>query len=264
MSLLLLDDDEGYVPPTKTAKRDVLMLDGEDEVEGFAEKQPNRSAATNVPQKDTPHTATSLSAATRSAGTPLRCAADAATVTFALTGGNGMAKMEALAFGGPKVCVVPGVTGAVSVKPAYSSAASLDRAFANAAAAQSTPTAQKTRPPSSSPLNSEVRSNVSASTQPKIVSGARSSSSLSPLSQQQQVCAISPSDSPLFSQDQVVETHTALNSPDHLTAASPSASPAARPPVMSSPPSSVDVAPTQPAKTQMKLSDFFSKMACKR
>ncbi|KPA84713.1 hypothetical protein ABB37_01215 [Leptomonas pyrrhocoris] len=246
---LLLDDDEVFTPPAKCVKPDVHTIDCDDDG-NTSPGRPSASATAPVAVKSgVGHTTTSPSATTRAVSTPSRSATEAAAVTIARKGGDGMAKMEALLFGMPKAAVVGG--RAATTSQASRTAVASDEGIT---AADGTPAAQRTRLPAS-PFNSDMRSNVSSSTHPKVVSGANSPTSLSSPSQRP-VSVASSEDSLLAAQKRVDETHVAV--------ASPAASPSPHPPVQRALASSADNTPTQPAKTQMKLSDFFSKMACKR
>lgn len=264
MSLLLLDDDDVFVPPAKSAKSEPLqVLDSDvDNVNAMTRKPsivPAVSLTTTPLNQPACTATTSPSAATRTKAAPSQDASrDAAAMTFACKGGDGMAKMEALMFGMPKVSVVNGDERSPSAKPVRRSTVSLDDVLA--AAVSSTPTGQRSTPSATPQWGSEVRSTVSSSTQPKIVSGARSPMSLSSPSQRQ-ASIISLHNS---QESVVVEGHEVQTSPGNAATASPSTSPPAHPPVKPAATASADATPTQAAKTQLKLSDFFSKMACKR
>ena len=264
MSLLLLDDDDVFVPPAKSAKSEPLqVLDSDvDNVNAMTRKPsviPAVSLTTTPMNQPACTTTTSPSAATRTKAAPSKDASrDAAAMTFACKGGDGMAKMEARMFGMPKVSVVNGDGRSPGAKPVRRSTVSLDDVLATAVS--STPTGQRSTPSTTPQWGSEVRSTVSSSTQPKIVSGARSPMSLSSPSQRQaSIISLHDSQEPV-----VVEGHEVQTSPGNAATASPSTSPPAHPPVKPAATASADATPTQAAKTQLKLSDFFSKMACKR
>ncbi|KPI90797.1 hypothetical protein ABL78_0030 [Leptomonas seymouri] len=250
---LLLDDEEVFVPPMKSTKLDVHVLNSDGDSAGTG-KQPADADADL--KGDSARANTSPSAATRTAYTPSRSNTAAAAAFIARKGGNGIEKMDALIFGMPKVFVSSGSAAAACQAPR--TALALEDTLA---ASNCTPTTQKARSQASK-LNTEGRSSASCNTQPKIVSGARSPSSLSSPSQRQ-VSVVSFGDSFPASQESTVEAHMAVVSPAK-PGASPAASPPARPASKPSPPNSAETTPTQPAKTQMRLSDFFSKMACKR
>lgn len=243
---LLLDDDEVFAPPTKSVKVEVQVLDCDDEGNAHCARQPAemRSKSSLAVPDD--------------AGA---AAAAAVAVAFSKRGGNGMEKMDALTFGMPRVAVLNG--GGTPSRARNSAAVSVDNALP---AAHRTPLAQKTFQPASQ-LNSDVRSTFSTATEPKIVSAVQSpsSSSLSPSMTERHISVASADNEVLLpSQGSVIDTTSTATTPRKPND-SPSASPPARPPVK---PSQTSAAPeataAQPARTQMKLSDFFSKMACKR
>ncbi|CAJ1991703.1 hypothetical protein conserved [Leishmania donovani] len=248
---LLLDDDEVFVstasaPPQPAQPGVRIVSDSEPEMSDFT---PLCAAA---PSSRTAASTSSTAAATQhrerspvSAGAP---------VTLPLRGGDGMEKMEALLFGKTKVALVRDGS-VVGLKR------SADEAFG--AAVSRTPVAQRT---SLAPL-CDGRTNGS-STQPKIVSAARSLSSPSP---QQELSSTMSLETVTTTPHERSSRAFVSTSPEH-PCGSPFASPSALPtPTLSAsareqtavenPSSSVA---TQSTKMQMKLSDFFSKMACKR
>ncbi|CBZ29553.1 conserved hypothetical protein [Leishmania mexicana MHOM/GT/2001/U1103] len=248
---LLLDDDEVFVvtanAPPQPAQRGVhVIMDSKLEVR---ESTPLCTAASSSrTAASTPSTAAAARHRERSP------ASAGAPVNLPLRGGDGMEKMEALLFGKTKVALVRDGS-AVGLKR------SSDDAFGTAVSR--TPVAQRT---SLAPL-CDGRTDGS-STQPKIVSAAGSLSSLSP---QKELPSTMSLETVLMTPHERSSRAVVSTSPEHRCG-SPFASPPARlSPTLSAsareeatvetPPSSVA---TQPAKMQMKLSDFFSKMACKR
>ncbi|CAG9580259.1 conserved hypothetical protein [Leishmania major strain Friedlin] len=248
---LLLDDEEVFVgtanaPPQPAQPGARIVLDSASETTDFT---PLCAAA---PSSKTATSAPSTAAATRHRErSPVSAGA---LVTLPLRGGDGMEKMEALLCGKTKVALVRNGS-VVGLKR------SADEAVG--AAVFRTPVAQRTS------LARLCDGRIDASsTQPKIVSAARSLSSPSP---QQELPSTMSLETVLTTPHERSSQAVVSTSPEH-PCGSPFASPPARPTptlsasareetVVQTPPSSVA---TQPAKMQMKLSDFFSKMACKR
>ncbi|KAK7199771.1 hypothetical protein NESM_000023400 [Novymonas esmeraldas] len=274
MSALLLDDDDDVcctaaspLQPCPQPKVYSLLEDDEDEAQPNVElREPPRAVGSVSRLSGTaPPTAAASTEPQREALSPLSAAA-VTTVTLSTRGGNGLAKMDALVFGMPRVAMTCG--GA----PGSRKRAAEDASRTGPA-----------RAPGVASCGGSTGG--SSSTQPKIVSAARSLSS--PALRQDRPSSTTSLDTALLTPQERATPATISPSRDLQQRGSPSASPAAQPPPPppSSPPAvsrpssesalvassqepvadtSVSAVPTQPAKTQMKLSDFFSKMACKR
>lgn len=273
---LLLDDEDVFVmtrpaPQSSSATGVVHVdLDGDDHdhvQSAVAEMSgaPETADATTTPIKgvnsrgDTAVNTPSTAAATSRRGEPSP-ASPGATVTLPRRGGDGLAKMETFMFGKPRVAVVQAGSGADGAGRKRSA----QEAFGavGASATMHIPLVQKMS-------TAQPASNGSSGTQPKLLSAARSSSSASTLPLLHDQASLTSLDTPYSTPREAASQTASLASPGQPRG-SLSASPPARPPPPPSPSTpqppqpAAEAAATQPAKTQMKLSDFFSKMACKR
>ncbi|KAG5470145.1 hypothetical protein LSCM4_02839 [Leishmania orientalis] len=254
---LLLDDDEvlvatvtasrepGHVPSLAPA-HDLLAADRDARVNESL--SPCATASSCRAREHAPSTA--------AAAPHGECSAVSAciTVTMPREGGNGMKKMEALLFGKSKVALV--CDGTVPCRKRFA-----DEAFGTAVEPKHV--LQKT---SLAPACDG--STDSTCTQPKVVSAARSLSSAS--LQREKPSTPSWETMPLTPHER--SSHVAVStSPEHQVGSPAASPPARRPPTHSSmareeTAAEIPASPAtkEPAKMQMKLSDFFSKMACKR
>ncbi|AIO01057.1 hypothetical protein LPMP_321720 [Leishmania panamensis] len=254
---LLLDDGDVFVVTKKAPQQPAqqaataqphscLVLDDKREVGDSM--QPRATASSSSAETSTPSTVVATPHREHSRVSP------DVPVTVPLRGGDGMQKMEALSFGKSKgVLALDG--GAVSLKR------SAESAFG--AAVLRTPVAQKTA--SAQVFDYSTDGNY---TQPKTVSAARSLSSPLPPKEKPSTTSL---ETTLIIPEERSSQAVICTSPNHQCN-SLSASPPARSPstpfaltceqtVFKSTPTSVA---TQSTKTQTRLSDFFTKMACKR
>ncbi|KAG5470979.1 hypothetical protein CUR178_02286 [Leishmania enriettii] len=254
---LLLDDDEVLVAtatasrepghePSRAPARDLLGADRDAKL-----NESLSLCATASSSRAREHAPSTAAAAPHG-----ECSAVSAcaSVTMPRKGGNGMKKMEALVFGNAKVALV--CDGSVPSRKRFA-----DEAFGTAV--ERKPVLQKT---SLAPACDGITD--STCTQPKVVSAARSLSSAS----LQREKLSTPSRETVAMTPHERFSHVVVStSPEHQIG-SPAASPPARRPATDSSLAREDTAAEtpaspvtkEPAKMQMKLSDFFSKMACKR
>lgn len=282
---LLLDDEEDYLPPAKTVKLEVATPHAAPSQTTSAEGSPAVQLNRSAPQEAVAAALQRTPPAPHSLPTTRQdtMATTERGVVFRVKGGNGVEKMAALAFGAPPVTVVKGRSGS-STTPHTVSAACVQ--------SQQSSGKQATLGPVSSSASSAL-----ANTQPKVVSMVSSGSPLSsqatpsllsldatprtsshslPLEEQQSGRTVSR---PLLldDEDAVGSTPSATSRPSpssqqqqQQTSSSSSAlTPQKTSNVSLSPPCSSKMS-TQPPQTQsqpskqMKLSDFFAKMTCKR
>ncbi|GET91501.1 hypothetical protein, conserved [Leishmania tarentolae] len=249
MALLLDEDEVCAVRATdspKSAPPDGRILDS------GAEMHESTSACKAASPSRIATTTPVAAAATQHRGRSPPCAG--AAVTLPLKGGNGMEKMEALLFGKMKVTLVD--EGSVAGRK-RSSTEVLGTSVSK------TPATQKTS--SAHVCDGRVSG---SSTQPKIVSAARSLSSLSP---EQEHLSTSTLETVLMTPHEKSSQDVVLTSPEHRCGslfASPPARPSQPSSALAREEGAVEASPLSvsapPTKVQLRLSDFFSKMACKR
>ncbi|KAG5470566.1 hypothetical protein LSCM1_01810 [Leishmania martiniquensis] len=253
---LLLDDDEVCTATATTSIEPPQRLSGMPAPEALGMDSKGRAhESRSASATTTTSTAQSSMPSTAAAPRDRECSFVSASLTVMLPskGGDGMKKMDALLFGKTRVALLSD-DRAVGLKR------SADAAFGKAIA-------RKPEVLKASLVQGCDGSTHSTSTQPKIVSAARS---FSFGSLQEEHPSATSLDTMLLTPQERSSQLVISTSPEHQTG-SPSASPPARRPSASSsareetagePVASPEV--KESPKLQMKLSDFFAKMACKR
>ncbi|KAG5496224.1 hypothetical protein JKF63_02525 [Porcisia hertigi] len=250
---LFLDDEEVHIPartsfPLCTPQPPMTQPHAPGDVDHIdAIKQRNSTCVTTPLSRAAASVSSTAAAAQYEERSPLSAGA---AVTLPLRGGNGMEKMDALLFGKARVAFIRD-----------NSLAGHKRSADDASGARMARTPVTPKRSSHQVCDS---STGGTGTQPKVVSAARSPS----------LSTLHPERTSTASLDTTIPTSDERPLPEVVSTSpecqrgSLSASPPARPP-----PNSPAVregavesrtTTTQPVKTQTKLSDFFSKMACKR